>query len=103
MYLRDHDPKYGPDIIADLVIPIGLPLIVFSSSLFLRIYNLGFWQAVTVFSLGVALVMFSMRFSLPLDAGAFVFPIIFFIILVCFGAVGFYIGRRFFNSEESDR
>ena len=54
LYMRTHDPKYGSNIIADRIIPIGYPFLSFIAGLICSInYHRGNWVPALFFPLGV--------------------------------------------------
>lgn len=97
LYLRIHDPKYGFNIIADRIIPIGYPFVSFVASLLCTInYHRSILVAASVFPLGVLLSIIgvSIYYSYHLSIDFFAAPTGIFFALYISGIFGALTGKK---------
>ena len=99
-YLHDHDPKYGFDMIADRIIPVGFPVLSIASALFCVInFKKGILISSSVFPIGVLLSMMvmSIYYSYRMSFELFALPIVIFVVLYILGIVGAFTGIKLVN------
>ena len=104
LYLRAHDPKYGFDIIADRIIPFGIPSLSTAAALFGFInYQRPIWVSALVFPTGVflSIIVTSLYYSYKVSLEYFTLPIAIFLLLYVSGIVGAFTGKKLSNFKGS--
>ena len=104
LYLRIHDPKYGFDIIADRIIPFGIPSLSAAAALVGAInYQRRIWVPASVFPTGVLLsiIVTSLYYSYSVSLESFTLTIAIFLILYVSGIVGAFAGKKLSNFKRA--
>ena len=97
LYLDSHDPKYGFDMVADRIIPIGFPLLSAGAAYIISVnFRKRIWVSASAFPVGVLVsILVSAVITFPMLRIEFLaVPAVISIALYIFGIVGAFAGIR---------